>query len=84
MTFRSVLFWAHLAAGLVAGVAIGIMCLTGTVLAFEQEIVAWAERDARQVAVPAEATSAIGLQEWKPQGSSTGRARGVIDRTGAI
>ncbi len=56
MTFRSVLFWAHLAAGLVAGVAIGIMCLTGTVLAFEQEIVAWAERDARQVAVPAEAT----------------------------
>mgnify|MGYP000670977921 CR=1 FL=1 len=40
----------------VAGVAIGIMCFTGTVLAFEQEIVAWAERDARQVAVPAEAT----------------------------
>lgn len=56
MTFRSVLFWAHLAAGLIAGVAIGIMCFTGTVLAFEQEIVAWAERDARQVAVPAEAT----------------------------
>ena len=53
MTFRSVLFWAHLAAGLIAGVSIGIMCFTGTVLAFEQEIVAWAERDARQVAPPA-------------------------------
>lgn len=53
MTFRSVLFWAHLAAGLIAGVAIGIMCFTGTVLAFEQELVAWAERDARQVAPPA-------------------------------
>ncbi len=53
MTFRSLLFWAHLAAGLVAGASIGIMCFTGTVLAFEQEIVAWAERDARQITPPA-------------------------------
>ncbi len=29
------------------------MCFTGAALAFEQEITAWAERDARQVAVPA-------------------------------
>jgi uncharacterized iron-regulated membrane protein len=45
----------HLAAGLGAGVVIGIMCFTGAALAFEQEIVAWGERDARQVAVPPEA-----------------------------
>lgn len=51
--FRSILFWAHLAAGLIAGLFIGIMCFTGTVLAFEDEIVAWAERDARQVTPPA-------------------------------
>jgi uncharacterized iron-regulated membrane protein len=51
--FRSILFWTHLAAGLIAGVFIGIMCFTGTVLAFENEIVAWAERDARQVTPPA-------------------------------
>lgn len=51
--FRSVLFWMHLVAGLIAGVSIGIMCFTGTLLAFEQEIVNWAERDARRVAVPA-------------------------------
>ncbi|HEX2860985.1 MAG TPA: PepSY-associated TM helix domain-containing protein [Lacunisphaera sp.] len=51
--FRSILFWAHLAAGLIAGLSIGIMCFTGTVIAFEDEIVEWAERDARQVAVPA-------------------------------
>jgi uncharacterized iron-regulated membrane protein len=55
-TFRSILFWMHLAAGLIAGVSIGIMCFTGTLLAFEQEIVNWAERDARQVAVPADGT----------------------------
>lgn len=53
MTFRTVLFWTHLVAGLLAGLVIGIMCFTGTVLAFEQEIVAWAERDARRVTAPA-------------------------------
>jgi uncharacterized iron-regulated membrane protein len=53
--FRQILFWAHLAAGLVAGLFIGVMCFTGTVLAFEDEIVAWAERDARRVVATADA-----------------------------
>lgn len=53
--FRSVLFWMHLIAGLISGVSIAIMCFTGTTLAFEQELVEWSERDARQVAVPADA-----------------------------
>lgn len=53
-TFRSILFWTHLGAGLIAGVSIAIMCFTGTVLAFEHEIVAWAERDARRVTPPAD------------------------------
>jgi len=61
-TFRSALFWLHLAAGLVAGIAIGIMCFTGTVLAFEREIVAWAERDVRRV-TPAEAAARLPLPE---------------------
>lgn len=54
--FRSVLFWLHLATGLIAGVAIAIMCFTGVLLAFEHEIVAWSERDARRVEVPTDAT----------------------------
>jgi hypothetical protein len=56
MTFRSVLFWVHLAAGLVCGIVIGIMCLTGTALAFEKDLIAWSERDARRVDAPALAT----------------------------
>jgi uncharacterized iron-regulated membrane protein len=51
--FRSVLFWTHLVCGLVAGTSIGIMCFTGATLAFENELVSWAERDARRVEVPA-------------------------------
>jgi uncharacterized iron-regulated membrane protein len=52
MTFRKILFWLHLAAGLVAGGVILVMSATGVVLAFEREIVAWAERDARRVEPP--------------------------------
>lgn len=51
--FRRALFWLHLAAGLIAGVVIGVMCFTGAALAFEKQIVAWSERDARRVEVPA-------------------------------
>jgi hypothetical protein len=29
-SFRPILFWAHLAAGLIAGAVIGIMCFTGS------------------------------------------------------
>ena len=51
--FRSILFWTHLVAGLIAGISIAIMCFTGAALAFESEISAWAERDARRVTPPA-------------------------------
>lgn len=54
-TFRTVLFWLHLACGLAAGAVIGLLCLTGTGLAFERQLVAWAERDAQHLP-PAEAT----------------------------
>lgn len=54
--FRKIFFWAHLVAGLVAGLSIAVMCVTGATLAFEKQLVAWAERDARRVEVPAGAT----------------------------
>lgn len=62
-SFRTVLFWMHLVAGLIAGISIGIMCFTGTVLAFEHEIVEWAERDARRVTVPAGDAPRLSLAE---------------------
>ncbi len=46
---RKILFWTHLSLGLVAGLAIAIMSFTGAALAFEKELIAWAERDARIV-----------------------------------
>src|SRR5690606_24934765 len=52
MSFRKVVFWLHLVAGLISGISIAIMCLTGTALAFEKQLVAWSERDARQISGP--------------------------------
>ncbi|MDI1248175.1 MAG: PepSY-associated TM helix domain-containing protein [Lacunisphaera sp.] len=62
MTVRQVFFWLHLVAGLIAGVSIGIMCFTGTALAFEPEIVGWAERDARRVVPPADLSARLPLE----------------------
>lgn len=63
MSFRKILFWIHLVAGVIAGLAIAVMCFTGTVLAFEKELVAWAERDARVVAAPTAGAPRLNLED---------------------
>jgi uncharacterized iron-regulated membrane protein len=60
---RKFLFWLHLVAGLISGTAIAIMCFTGTVLAFEKQLVAWSERDARQIAPPPAGAARLTLDE---------------------
>ncbi|MBV8867415.1 MAG: PepSY domain-containing protein [Acidobacteriaceae bacterium] len=44
---RRILFWAHLSAGVVAGMVVLIMCATGVALAFERQIIQIADRAAR-------------------------------------
>ena len=43
MRLRSVLFWLHLACGVVAGVVILIMSVTGVLLTYQRQITAWAD-----------------------------------------
>jgi uncharacterized iron-regulated membrane protein len=62
MSFRKVVFWLHLIAGVIAGVVVFIMSATGVALAFEKEIVAWAERGVRRVAPPAPDAQPLGLE----------------------
>ena len=52
----------HLTAGLLAGVVIFIMCVTGALLAFERQTIEFFERDARWVQVP-QGTERIGPEE---------------------
>lgn len=63
MRFRTILFWTHLLSGVIAGIIIGVMCFTGVLLAFEKELVAWAERDLRTVSEPAPGTTRLPLEE---------------------
>jgi len=47
--FRKILFWIHLTAGLLAGIIIFIMSVTGALLSFERNIIEFSERDRRYV-----------------------------------
>jgi uncharacterized iron-regulated membrane protein len=51
-TLRKLIFWLHLGCGLVAGVVIAIMSVTGIAIAFEHEITDWLDRDVARVSVP--------------------------------
>lgn len=50
---RKTLFWIHLVCGVVVGLFVALLCLTGAALAFEEQLVAWAERDVRRISAPA-------------------------------
>ncbi len=63
-TLRTALFWLHLSAGVGAGLVIALMCVSGAGLAFEEQIVSWAERDARRVTV---GTAPLRLSELQRQ-----------------
>jgi uncharacterized iron-regulated membrane protein len=45
--FRKLFFWLHLSAGVGVGLVILLMSVTGVLLAFERQVVAYAERDLR-------------------------------------
>ena len=63
MNLRPLLFWLHLAAGVICGLVIAVLCFTGTALAFEKELIAWAERDVRRIAAPPSGTPRLGVDE---------------------
>jgi uncharacterized iron-regulated membrane protein len=45
-SFRTILFWMHLACGAAAGVVILLMCVTGVALTYEKQMLEWADRRA--------------------------------------
>ncbi|MDQ4120531.1 MAG: PepSY domain-containing protein [Acidobacteriota bacterium] len=51
-TFRKIIFWLHLTAGVFAGIVILIMSVTGALLAFQPQIEAFIESDVRKIQVP--------------------------------
>jgi uncharacterized iron-regulated membrane protein len=50
---RRILFWGHLCSGVGAGLVILVLCVTGTLLTYEKQMLAAAERGNRVAAPPA-------------------------------
>lgn len=50
--FRNIIFWIHLTCGVVAGIFIFLMCVTGALLSFQSNILKMAEGGMRYVSVP--------------------------------
>ena len=56
-SLRRTVFWAHLATGVVVGAVVLLMSVTGVLLSYEKQVVAWADaRAARTAPPPAGAT----------------------------
>jgi uncharacterized iron-regulated membrane protein len=49
MKLRTLLFWPHLAGGLVAGFVILLMSVTGVLLTYERQLIAWSDAQFRSV-----------------------------------
>ncbi len=60
---RKILFWLHLLAGVITGLVIAIMSFTGLCIAFEKQIVAWAESDLRNFSMPAKGTEKLSMDQ---------------------
>ena len=50
MNLRTVIFWSHLTAGVIAGLVILVMSVTGTLLMYEQQLIEWSDRGFHHVA----------------------------------
>ena len=50
---RKIIFWIHLPVGVIAGIVILIMCVTGVLLSFEKQIMSWADTRNYRSAPPA-------------------------------
>jgi uncharacterized iron-regulated membrane protein len=55
LPLRKIFFWLHLAAGVTAGAVILLMSVTGVLLAFERQVIAYSERGLRATAAEAAA-----------------------------
>jgi len=63
LPLRKTFFWIHLVVGVVAGIVIAVMSVTGVAIAFEPQVLAWAESEARTVTPPAGDVKRLGVEE---------------------
>ncbi|MCP3162207.1 PepSY-associated TM helix domain-containing protein [Myxococcus qinghaiensis] len=100
LPFRKTLFWIHLVVGVVVGIVVAIMSVTGVAIAFESQVLEWAESDARTVPAPAAEARRLSIEalvakvrEAKPEAqvsgvtvypSATAAAQVALGRSGVV
>jgi uncharacterized iron-regulated membrane protein len=62
MKLRTLIFWPHLIAGVTAGLVILVMSVTGVLLTYERQLIAWSDSRYRSVP-PALSTSRLPVEE---------------------
>jgi uncharacterized iron-regulated membrane protein len=80
---RKVIFWCHLPVGVIAGVVILIMCVTGVLLSYENQITAWADTNWRSISLqlPTAASAPLTFNiDSGTGGQPQKRAQLVLDR----
>lgn len=55
MKFRKVIFWLHLFSGIITGIIVLIMSITGVALTYQKQMTAWADKKACRIQMPANA-----------------------------
>lgn len=66
-TFHRLIFWGHLIVGIVAGLVILSMAISGLMIAYEVQLMDWANRDLR-VSPSAENTTRLGIENLLARG----------------
>ncbi len=62
MKLHKIIFWSHLLAGTIAALVIFLMSFTGVLLMYAPQILAFAERQVRQVSPPTSDSQTIELR----------------------
>ena len=65
--FRKTLFWLHLGSGVIAGLIVLMMSVTGVVLTYERQILAW--QDQAYFTEPAQGQTRLSVEELIASGS---------------
>jgi uncharacterized iron-regulated membrane protein len=59
---RKIIFWLHLPVGVIAGIVILNMCVTGVLLTYEKQIISWADTRSYRSAPPATQTQHLPVE----------------------
>ena len=75
---RKIIFWLHLPVGVIAGIVILNMCVTGVLLTYEKQITSWADTRGYRSAPPATQTQHLPVETLITKARDESRSKSDI------